>query len=251
MAPGWSRAATAQLRQRSRIPLESVRRRTFRPGPPPAGHPPGRLLRHYGLRVTINTDNRLMSDTTVPGSSTSATSTKLSLQDDQEIIIRGSRAFMPVIARRPFWCRDQRELATTRIRRRGHWPGRLVESDPATTTPPASPATKPKLVFADLTGCCLRKSPGSWHPARVISATADLPYPRRSGRGVAAASAACRRFERPVSRFSTAASAVVAHPGAAHQAAGARSVERMSSHSVAFGAMPSGRRRIHSRAGTS
>src|SRR3954464_265630 len=107
----------------------------------------------YGLRVTINTDNRLMSDTTV---------TKelqlchqhygWSLQTIKEIIIAGFKsAFMPYREKADFLSEISRELAAVQDGR-GEVVGRvgLVESDPPVTapqTPPASPASaKPKLV---------------------------------------------------------------------------------------------------------
>jgi adenosine deaminase len=106
----------------------------------------------YGLRVTINTDNRLMSDTTV-------TKELLlchqhygwSLQTIKEIIIAGFKsAFMPYREKADFLAEISRELAGFEDPR-GEVTGRagLVESDPAVTPPqssvPAAPA-KPKLV---------------------------------------------------------------------------------------------------------
>jgi adenosine deaminase len=100
----------------------------------------------YGLRVTINTDNRLMSDTTV---------TKelhlchqhygWSLQTIKEIIIAGFKsAFMPYREKADLVAEISRELATF-ADPRGEVTGRagLVESDPPTSAPPT--ATKPKL----------------------------------------------------------------------------------------------------------
>src|SRR5215813_9592775 len=106
----------------------------------------------YGLRVTINTDNRLMSDTSV---------TKefylchqhygWSLQTIKEIIISGFKsAFMPYREKAELLAEISRELATFEDPR-GEVTGRvgLVESDPA-LTPPAAPGApapvKPKLV---------------------------------------------------------------------------------------------------------
>jgi adenosine deaminase len=106
----------------------------------------------YGLRVTINTDNRLMSDTTV-------TKELLlchqhygwSLQTIKEIIIAGFKsAFMPYREKADFLAEISRELAGFEDPR-GEVAGRagLVESDPAVTPPtssvPPTPA-KPKLM---------------------------------------------------------------------------------------------------------
>lgn len=98
----------------------------------------------YGLRVTINTDNRLMSDTTV---------TKelhlchqhygWSLQTIKEIIIAGFKsAFMPYREKADLLREISRELATYEDPR-GEVTGRvgLVESEPTSAPPP----TKPKL----------------------------------------------------------------------------------------------------------
>ena len=107
----------------------------------------------YGLRVTINTDNRLMSDTTV-------TKELLlchqhygwSLPTIKEIIIAGFKsAFMPYREKADLLAEISRELAGFEDPR-GEVAGRagLVESDPAVTTPPTPPAApgpaKPKLV---------------------------------------------------------------------------------------------------------
>jgi adenosine deaminase len=104
----------------------------------------------YGLRVTINTDNRLMSDTTV-------TKELLlchqhygwSLQTIKEIIISGFKsAFMPYREKADFLAEVSRELAGFEDPR-GEVAGRvgLVESDPAVTPPSTPPApAKPKLV---------------------------------------------------------------------------------------------------------
>jgi adenosine deaminase len=101
----------------------------------------------YGLRVTINTDNRLMSDTTV--------SKELllchqhygwSLQTIKEIIISGFKsAFMPYREKADLVAEVSRELATFDDPR-GEVTGRvgLVESGQPTTSPPKSPS-KPKL----------------------------------------------------------------------------------------------------------
>lgn len=103
----------------------------------------------YGLRVTINTDNRLMSDTTV--------SRELhlchrhygwSLHTIKEIIIAGWKsAFMPYREKADMVAAISRELATYQDPR-GPAVGRvgLVESDPgAPPAPPSGPAAKPKL----------------------------------------------------------------------------------------------------------
>jgi adenosine deaminase len=102
----------------------------------------------YGLRVTINTDNRLMSDTTV---------TKelhlchkhygWSLQTIKEIIIAGFKsAFMPYREKSDLLAEISRELSTY-ADPAGDVTGRvgLVESDPSTSATPAPPPTKPKL----------------------------------------------------------------------------------------------------------
>lgn len=102
----------------------------------------------YGLRVTINTDNRLMSNTTV--------SKELhlchqhygwSVQTIKEIIIAGFKsAFMPYREKADLLAAISRELATF-TDPRGEGAGRvgLVESSPAPTPPaPAAPA-KSKL----------------------------------------------------------------------------------------------------------
>jgi adenosine deaminase len=93
----------------------------------------------YGLRVTINTDNRLMSDTTV--------SRELylchqhygwSLQTIKEIIIAGWKsAFMPYREKADLVAEISRELATY-ADPRGEVTGRvgLVESEPPTSAPP-------------------------------------------------------------------------------------------------------------------
>src|SRR5262245_34016413 len=98
----------------------------------------------YGLRVTINTDNRLMSDTTV--------SRELhlchrhygwSLQTIKEIIIAGFKsAFMPYREKADLVAEVNRELSRFEDPR-GEVTGRvgLVEADP-----PPAPAVKPKLV---------------------------------------------------------------------------------------------------------
>lgn len=98
----------------------------------------------YGLRVTINTDNRLMSDTTV-------TKELLlchqhygwSLQTIKEIIIAGFKsAFMPYREKADLVAEISRELAAV-ADPRGEVTGRvgLVESEPAIASAP-----KPKLV---------------------------------------------------------------------------------------------------------
>jgi adenosine deaminase len=103
----------------------------------------------YGLRVTINTDNRLMSDTTV--------SHELhlchrhygwSLHTIKEIIIAGWKsAFMPYREKADLLAEVSRELAGF-ADPRGESAGRvgLVESEPLPPgPPPAGPAAKPKL----------------------------------------------------------------------------------------------------------
>ncbi len=103
----------------------------------------------YGLRVTINTDNRLMSDTTV--------SKELhlchkhygwSLRTIKEIIIAGFKsAFMPYREKADLVAEVSRELSTFEDPR-GEVTGRvgLVESgQPTTNEPPQPPPTKPKL----------------------------------------------------------------------------------------------------------
>jgi adenosine deaminase len=100
----------------------------------------------YGLRVTINTDNRLMSDTTV---------TKelhlchrhygWSLQTIKEIIIAGFKsAFMPYREKADLCAEISRELSQYSDPR-GETTGRvgLVESDPPTSPTPLP--SKPKL----------------------------------------------------------------------------------------------------------
>ena len=102
----------------------------------------------YGLRVTINTDNRLMSNTTV---------TKelhlchqhygWSLQTIKEIIIAGFKsAFMPYREKSDLLAEISRELSTF-ADPRGEVTGRvgLVESDASTTGPLPAPPSKPKL----------------------------------------------------------------------------------------------------------
>ena len=100
----------------------------------------------YGLRVTINTDNRLMSGTTV--------SEELylchkhygwSLQTIKEIVIAGWKsAFMPYREKCDMVAEVSRELSQFEDPR-GEVTGRvgLVESDPPTSAPPPP---KPKLV---------------------------------------------------------------------------------------------------------
>lgn len=102
----------------------------------------------YGLRVTINTDNRLMSDTTV---SRELHQCHLhygwSLRTIKEIVIAGFKsAFMPYREKADLLAAISRELATFEDPR-GEDAGRvgLVESDPALAPPPAPPPSKPKL----------------------------------------------------------------------------------------------------------
>jgi len=106
----------------------------------------------YGLRVTINTDNRLMSDTTV---------TKelylchqhygWSLQTIKEIIISGFKsAFMPYREKADLVAEVSKELATY-VDPRGESTGRvgLVESGHVTSGTPAPAApVKPKLTVS-------------------------------------------------------------------------------------------------------
>jgi adenosine deaminase len=102
----------------------------------------------YGLRITINTDNRLMSDTTV---------TKelylchqhygWSLNTIKEIIISGFKsAFMPYREKADLVAEVSRELSTFQDPR-GEVTGRvgLVESGQPTSSPPPAPPSKPKL----------------------------------------------------------------------------------------------------------
>jgi adenosine deaminase len=105
----------------------------------------------YGLRVTINTDNRLMSDTTV--------SRELylchkhygwSLRTIKEIIIAGFKsAFMPYREKADLVAEINQELSQF-TDPRGETTGRvgLVESDPQPPPPSPSPpsSSKPKLV---------------------------------------------------------------------------------------------------------
>ena len=102
----------------------------------------------YGLRVTINTDNRLMSDTTV-------TKELLlchryfgwSLATIKEIIISGFKsAFMPYREKADLVAEISRELATYEDPL-GAVSGRvgLVESGQPTSPQPAPPPAKPKL----------------------------------------------------------------------------------------------------------
>jgi adenosine deaminase len=134
-----------------RIPLEMAPTSNVMTGAAKSieDHPIG-LLRKLYFRVTINTDNRLMSDTTV-------TKELLlchqhygwSLHTIKEIIISGFKsAFMPYREKSDFLAEISRELAAFEDPR-GEVTGRvgLVESDPAVTPPPAPPAAaKAKLV---------------------------------------------------------------------------------------------------------
>jgi adenosine deaminase len=106
----------------------------------------------YGLRVTINTDNRLMSDTTVTKELLLCHQHyRWSLPTIKEIIIAGFKsAFMPYREKADLLAEISRELATFDDPR-GEVAGRagLVESDPAVTSPiPSAPAAaaKPQLV---------------------------------------------------------------------------------------------------------
>jgi adenosine deaminase len=98
----------------------------------------------YGLRVTINTDNRLMSDTTVSRELyLCARHYGWSLQTIKEIIIAGWKsAFMPYREKADLVAEVSRELAQY-VDPRGEQTGRvgLVESDP-----PSAPVTAPSSV---------------------------------------------------------------------------------------------------------
>jgi adenosine deaminase len=98
----------------------------------------------YGLRVTINTDNRLMSHTTVTNElHLCHRHYGWSLQTIKEIIIAGFKsAFMPYREKADLLAEISRELATY-ADPRGDVTGRvgLVESDASTSPAP----TKPKL----------------------------------------------------------------------------------------------------------
>jgi adenosine deaminase len=103
----------------------------------------------YGLRVTINTDNRLMSDTTVSKELyLCAKHYEWSLQTIKEIIIAGFKsAFMPYREKADLTAEISRELAKFEDPR-GEVTGRvgLVESgEPTTAEKPAAPPSKPKL----------------------------------------------------------------------------------------------------------
>ena len=97
----------------------------------------------YGLRVTINTDNRLMSDTTVSRELYMCARTYgWSLQTIKEIIIAGWKsAFMPYREKADLLAEVSRELAQY-VDPRGEHTGRvgLVESDPP-SAPVSAPAT--------------------------------------------------------------------------------------------------------------
>ena len=102
----------------------------------------------YGLRVTINTDNRLITDTTV------SKELRLchkhygwSLQTIKEIIIAGFKsAFMPYREKADLRRRDQPRAVDVRGSAR-RVTGRvgLVESEPPTSTSPVPPPPKAKL----------------------------------------------------------------------------------------------------------
>ena len=98
----------------------------------------------YGLRVTINTDNRLMSGTTVTNELyLCSRHYGWSLQTIKEIVIAGWKsAFMPYREKADLIAEISRELAQFEDPR-GEVTGRvgLVESEPPTSPPP-----KPKLV---------------------------------------------------------------------------------------------------------
>lgn len=99
----------------------------------------------YGLRVTINTDNRLMSDTTVSRELyLCARHYGWSLQTIKEIIIAGWKsAFMPYREKADLVAEVSRELAQY-VDPRGELTGRvgLVESDPP-SAPVVAPAATP------------------------------------------------------------------------------------------------------------
>ena len=102
----------------------------------------------YGLRVTINTDNRLMSDTTVTRElHLCHQHYGWSLATIKEIIIAGFKsAFMPYREKADLCAEISRELATF-ADPGGERAGRvgLVESDPPTSATSPTPM-KPKLV---------------------------------------------------------------------------------------------------------
>jgi adenosine deaminase len=98
--------------------------------------------------VTINTDNRLMSDTTVTKElHLCHRNYGWSLATIKEIIIAGFKsAFMPYREKADLCAEVSRELATFSDPR-GESTGRvgLVESDPPTSPPSPTPPPKPKL----------------------------------------------------------------------------------------------------------
>jgi len=104
----------------------------------------------YGLRVTINTDNRLMSDTTVSKElQLCSKHYGWSLRTIKEIIIAGFKsAFMPYREKADLVAEVNRELSQFEDPA-GETSGRvgLVEADSSTTQPPRPPSpSKPKLV---------------------------------------------------------------------------------------------------------
>ena len=76
---------------------------------------PLRFYYDYGLRTTVNTDNRLISNTTVTDELYLAhTKLGMSLQDIQELILYGFKsAFLPFRERRDLLSRVAKELGTT------------------------------------------------------------------------------------------------------------------------------------------
>src|SRR5262245_1459361 len=102
----------------------------------------------YGVRVTINTDNRLMSDTTVSKEFYLCHKHYgWSLQTIKEIIIAGFKsAFMPYREKADLVAEVSKELAKYDDPR-GEVTGRvgLVESGQPTSATPEPPPTKPKL----------------------------------------------------------------------------------------------------------
>jgi adenosine deaminase len=109
----------------------------------------------YGLRVTINTDNRLMSDTTVTRElQLCHQHYGWSLQTIKEIIIAGFKsAFMPYREKADLIAEVSRELAGYQDVR-GEGTGRvgLVESEPVVTAPAAAASTAASPAGAVSTG---------------------------------------------------------------------------------------------------
>ena len=136
----------------------------------------------YGLRVTINTDNRLITDTTVTKELWLAhQELGLSLEDLTTIIVSGFKsAFLPFREKQDMLRQVNQEIATTlaafeKRRRRGHAPAGLSPAmDDTQGTPPAPDldpcaraAGRPEvpallmLVMAG-SGCCTRSSGSTW-----------------------------------------------------------------------------------------